>query len=172
MGYTVSGVSRMIASLEDEVGFPLLSRGHRGVVPTVDCQRLLPAAEGLVLQAERCRQLAAQVHGLEIGSVTVGLCYNSYCRQLAGLIASFSREYPHIQVNVLDSQLSSDMIEALERHRVDLCFLSRRAVHGGGRTGLSPDGLTGAPLHPAGSGHYAPGAPAVRGRGAGPARPG
>lgn len=126
MGYTVSGVSRMIASLENEVGFPLLIRSHGGVAPTGDCQRLLPAAEALVLQAERCRQLAAQVHGLEIGSVTVGVCYNSYCRQLAGLIAGFSREYPHIQVNVLDSQLSSDMIEALERHRVDLCFLSRR----------------------------------------------
>ena len=42
----------MIASLEDEVGFPLLIRSHRGVVPTVDCQRLLPAAEGLVLPAQ------------------------------------------------------------------------------------------------------------------------
>lgn len=52
MGYTVSGVSRIIASLEDEVGFPLLIRGHRGVVPTVDCQRLLPAAEGLALPAQ------------------------------------------------------------------------------------------------------------------------
>ena len=126
MGYTVSGVSRMIASLEDEVGFPLLVRGHGGVTPTEDCRLLLPAAEALVLQGERCRQLAAQIRGLEIGSVTVGVCYNAYCRQLAGLIAGFSREYPHIQVNVLDSQLSSDMVEALNRRRVDLCFISRR----------------------------------------------
>mgnify|MGYP002519771183 CR=1 FL=1 len=126
MGYTVSGISRMIASLENEVGFPLLLRGRGGVTPTEDCRLLLPAAETLVLQGERCRQLAARVRGLEIGSVTVGVCYNAYCRQLAGLIAAFSREYPGIQINVLDSQLSSDMVAALNHRRVDLCFISRR----------------------------------------------
>ena len=126
MGYTVSGISRMVTSLEDEVGFPLLIRSHGGVAPTDNCRLLLPAAEELVLQAERCRQLSAEVRGLETGTVTVGVCYNTYCRQLAGLIAGFSREYPHIQVNLLDNERSSDMVDALNHHRADLCFISRR----------------------------------------------
>ena len=37
MGYTISGVSRMIAALEAEVGFPLLRRSREGVTPTNEC---------------------------------------------------------------------------------------------------------------------------------------
>ena len=31
LGYTQSGITRMISSLEEEIGFPLLSRGKAGV---------------------------------------------------------------------------------------------------------------------------------------------
>ena len=34
LGYTTSGVSRMMAALEEETGFPLLVRSRSGVVPT------------------------------------------------------------------------------------------------------------------------------------------
>lgn len=34
--YTPSGISRMVAALEDETGFPLLLREHGGVRPTVE----------------------------------------------------------------------------------------------------------------------------------------
>ena len=30
LGYTPSGISRMVAALEEELGFPLLVRGHGG----------------------------------------------------------------------------------------------------------------------------------------------
>ena len=43
LGYTPSGVSRMMAALEDEVGFPLLERGRGGVEATAACRLLLPA---------------------------------------------------------------------------------------------------------------------------------
>lgn len=126
LGYTVSGISRMMAALEEETGFPLLIRSHSGVAPTRECRQLLPTMEDLVRSAEHYRQLAADLRGLEVGSVQVGVCYNAYCRQLAQLIAGFSLAHPHIQIDVLDNQLSSAMIEALNHHRVDLCFISYR----------------------------------------------
>ena len=33
LGYSTSGVSRMLAALEEETGFPLLRRSHNGVAP-------------------------------------------------------------------------------------------------------------------------------------------
>ena len=42
LGYTTSGVSRMMAALEEETGFPLLVRSRTGVVPTEECRQLLP----------------------------------------------------------------------------------------------------------------------------------
>ena len=41
LGYTVSGMSRMILSLEDELGFRLLNRSRAGVEPTRECALLL-----------------------------------------------------------------------------------------------------------------------------------
>lgn len=43
--YTPSGVSRMIAALEEENGFPLLLRGRNGVRPTAECEKLRRGAE-------------------------------------------------------------------------------------------------------------------------------
>ena len=37
-GYTPSGVAHMMNALEDEIGFPLLVRGHRGVTATENGQ--------------------------------------------------------------------------------------------------------------------------------------
>ena len=37
LDYTPSGLSRMMAALEQELGFPLLSRSHNGVQPTPAC---------------------------------------------------------------------------------------------------------------------------------------
>jgi len=42
LGYTPSGVSRLVDSLERETGFPLLHRGRGGVSATRACQELLP----------------------------------------------------------------------------------------------------------------------------------
>ena len=50
LGYTPSGISRMIAALEEDVGFPLLYRGRSGVSATGECEALLPALRQMVYQ--------------------------------------------------------------------------------------------------------------------------
>ena len=41
MGFTVSGISRSVATLEKELGFALLHRAKSGVQPTAECRRRL-----------------------------------------------------------------------------------------------------------------------------------
>ena len=60
LGYTPSGISRMIAALEEDVGFPLLYRGRSGVSATGECETLLPALRQMVYQAESCRMSAGR----------------------------------------------------------------------------------------------------------------
>ena len=43
MGFTVSGISRSVATLEKELGFALLHRAKSGVQPTAECRQLLPS---------------------------------------------------------------------------------------------------------------------------------
>ena len=59
--YTPSGVSRMVAALEEETGVPLLLREHSGVRPTKECEKLLPAIRDLLHAGESCAQLSAQL---------------------------------------------------------------------------------------------------------------
>ena len=46
LGYTPSGISRMVAALEDETGFPLLLREHGGEGPKELAARLVTEARG------------------------------------------------------------------------------------------------------------------------------
>ena len=48
LGYTQSGVSHILKSLEDEVGFPLFIRNNQGVKLTANAQLVLPAVRSLL----------------------------------------------------------------------------------------------------------------------------
>ncbi len=125
LGYTPSGISRMIAALEEDVGFPLLYRGRGGVSATGACEALLPAMRQMVYQAENCRQTAAALRGLEQGSITVGANYRFYARQLAQLMARFREKHPGIAFQTIEGT-STTLVTALQEHRADLCIISRR----------------------------------------------
>lgn len=43
LGYTQSGLSYVIKTLESELGFPLLVRSRTGVRPTKECQQTSPS---------------------------------------------------------------------------------------------------------------------------------
>ena len=59
LGYTPSGVSRLVASLEAELGLPLLVRGKGGVTPTPECEALRPRFAELASLGRACRDEAA-----------------------------------------------------------------------------------------------------------------
>ena len=123
--YTPSGISRMIAALEEEIGFPLLLRGRNGVCPTDTCKKLLPAIRNLLHAGESCAQLSAQLRGLDIGTVTVGTAYSVFYAPLAHIISDFHKQHPAIQVQ-LRSGYSTELLEQLNTHQLDLCIISQR----------------------------------------------
>ena len=125
LGYTPSGISRMVAALEEELGFPLLHRSRGGVLATGECEALLPALRQMAYQAECCRQTAAALRGLEQGSITVGANYHFYSRQMAHLMARFRERHPGIAFQTIEGT-STTLAAALREHRADLCVISRR----------------------------------------------
>ena len=123
--YTPSGVSRMVAALEEETGVPLLLREHSGVRPTKECEKLLPAIRDLLHAGESCAQLSAQLRGLDVGTVTVGTAYSAFYSPLARIISDFHARYGGIQVQ-LRGGYSTELITQLNAHQLDLCFISVR----------------------------------------------
>ena len=106
LGYTVSGVSRMMAAMETESGFPLLVRSKSGVVPTEDCLRLLPTVKELARLGGLYEERTSAVRGLETGVIRVGSVYSAYYDWLAQMIASFSSLHPGIEIRFLQGSSS------------------------------------------------------------------
>lgn len=125
LDYTPSGISRSVASLEEEMGFPLLLRSRNGVLPTKDCEKMLPFFRELLRCEEKCRQAGGEIRGLETGEIAVGTAYFKYYPQLCRWISDFTKEYPGIQVKIVEGR-SSELSEMLEKGALDFCIISKR----------------------------------------------
>ena len=125
LGYTTSGVSRMMAALEEKAGFPLLYRLHGGVEATPECERLLQAFRELDYWSDRWEQTASEIRGVQTGDVTVGTSYPAYYPWLARIIAAFRQAYPGVTVRLLQGN-SAALYRAMAEHKADFCVVSQR----------------------------------------------
>ena len=71
LGYTQSGMSHMMQSLEDEVGFPLMVRTSTGILPNREGELLLPVIRQLLNTSETLEQYIAKVKGVDTGRIRI-----------------------------------------------------------------------------------------------------
>lgn len=101
-GYTQSGVSHAISSLETECGFLLFVRGKFGVRLTEDGRRILPIIQEVVNSGEKLRQTIATINGLEIGTIRVGSFSSASVNWLPKIIKQFREEHPNIEFQLIN----------------------------------------------------------------------
>ena len=123
LGYTQSGVTHIINSLEEEAGFPLLVRGNRGVRFTAEGERLAPFIREVVQAAATLAQEAALTRGLERGTVRVGTYSSISLRWMPRILEAFQERYPGIAVELLEGN-GPEMEEWLSTGRIDIAFTS------------------------------------------------
>jgi DNA-binding transcriptional LysR family regulator len=126
LGYTPSGLSRSIASLEQETGLTLLIRERRGVRPTTACEEMLPSWRRVLAAQEQADQALAALLGLDRGRLRIGSSYGSYLPMLARLVSEFSRQWPGIRVELFEGT-SSELGDAVADGQADLALISRRS---------------------------------------------
>ena len=125
LGYTPSGISRLINSLEDENGFSLLIRNKSGVIPTKECLAIMPTIEHLLQSAENLSQHSAQICGIESGTITVGSSYNIYYQWLSKVIYKFNQLHPNINFTIVEGT-SSTLSAMIANGQADFCIISKR----------------------------------------------
>ena len=125
MGFTVSGISRSVATLEKELGFSLLYRAKSGVQPTEECRQLLPSVRELLFAQERLEQIAAKVRGADCGTIVIGTAYNCYYEWVTQMMAAFRTRHPGVVIKIVNGT-SSELAEMLLDHRTDFCLISHR----------------------------------------------
>ena len=125
LGYSPSGMSRMITSMERETGFLLLKRDPSGVSATEQCEKMLPVIRRLAADGETYRQLSAELLGKKIGTLIVGTAYPFFYPWLADALSSYRLLYPDIQIRIQEGS-SSGLCKKLLEHQLDICIVSQR----------------------------------------------
>lgn len=123
MGITQSGVSHTIASLEREIGFSIIKRGHTGVRLTPEGEIIIPAVRGIVNSSEQLEQLAASIHGVAVGNVRIGTFTSVAVHWLPQIMREFQNEYPGINIKIYSGDYS-DVDSWLSDGTVDLAFVA------------------------------------------------
>lgn len=121
LGYTQSGITRMIQSLEAELGLKLFLRTKKGVSLTENGKRLLPYFREISRNLRSIGQVSTEIKGVVQGSISIGSCYSIASSMLPELIKGFQILHPGITVNLMENGNDALRRFLLERS-VDLCF--------------------------------------------------
>lgn len=125
MGYTPSGISRMITALEDAAGFKLLIRTQNGVSATNECRNLLPVIREIVRAEERYFQEADEIKGIHTGSLVIGTSMDIFFPILSDIASEFTKEYPGVSIEIIDG-ISTKLSDMIKNHQLDLAIISKR----------------------------------------------
>lgn len=123
LGCTQSAVSHTISALEEELGFPVLTRSRAGVKLTADGERVLPAVRGVLNSQEQLSQIASSIRGLDCGTVRIGTFTSVAVHWLPSIIKEFQRDYPSVDIKLLNGDYY-DVEQWLTDSSIDLGFVN------------------------------------------------
>lgn len=123
LGLTPSAISHAISSMENELGFSLLTRSKSGITLTNYGEHLLPYVNAVLNSDESLKQAISAVNGLKQGKVKIGV-FSSVCTNwLPDILDSFQALYPEIKIEVFQGTYD-DVAYWIKNGVVDLGFLS------------------------------------------------
>lgn len=121
LGYTQSGISHMMQSLEDEVGFPLMIRTSSGILPNSEGEMLLPVIRQLLSTNENLEQNIAKIKGSDTGHIRIASFSSMASYWLPSIISAFQKDYPNVEIQIIEG--GADRINAImDAHEADLCL--------------------------------------------------
>lgn len=123
LGCTQSAVSHSIAALEEALGFPLIIRSRAGVKLTDEGEKLMPSVRDLLRSAEKLRQTAASIRGLDTGTVRVGSFTSVAVHWLPPVLKSFQADYPGVDIKLFNGDYH-DVELWLQDGSIDIGFVN------------------------------------------------
>lgn len=123
LGYTQSGVSHNIKSLEKEFGFPLLIRSKAGIRLTENGELILRHMYEVLNRQHALKQVVSAINGLQAGTITVGTFTSVAIQWLPSIISEFNTRFPDIEIRVMDG-VYHDIEELLASEKVECGFVT------------------------------------------------
>jgi len=138
LGYTQSGLTHMMNALEDDLGFPVLQRGHFGVKLTPGGERVISRIRALVACEDA---LAAEIELLKSygdNVIRIGAFSSLAGTVLPPVVERLSEEFPDVTVNIQTGTLT-ELYGGLDEGRFDICFGTKNPKYDFKWTSLGSD---------------------------------
>ena len=123
LNYTQSGISQMMAGLEEELGVQLFARVKRGVSLTDNGARLIPYIQEMVNQKDKLRQAAFNINNKIEGKLRVGSFSSITALWMPDVVHFFRENYPKVDVEIFDGNYD-EIRDWIIHGQVDCGFLS------------------------------------------------
>lgn len=133
-----SGLSRSLKSLEHRLGVPLLTRGPKGVEPTVYGLTVIRRAKVILNEVARSLEEVRAIEHGRIGETTFGITQNYANYLMPELLASLHAERPGLHVTVVADGFL-ELVKKVKAEEIDFAFGLIGRIH-------HSDGLTIEPL--------------------------
>lgn len=124
LGYTQSGLTHMMNSLEKEVGFTLLERGRSGVRLTEEGERFAPAVREFLQANARLDSVIEQVASSRTEIIRVSAYASIAMHWLPGIIQRFREECPDVDVDIRMADHVDVPYELLAQGKMDAILVS------------------------------------------------
>ena len=124
LGYTQSGLTHMMNSLEKEVGFTLLERGRSGVRLTEEGARIAPAVREFLQANARLDSVIEQVASSRTEIIRVSAYASIAMHWLPGIIQRFREECPDVDVDIRMADHVDVPYELLAQGKMDAILVS------------------------------------------------
>lgn len=124
LGYTQSGLTHMMNSLEKEVGFTLLERGRSGVRLTEEGERIAPAVRKFLQANARLDSVIEQVASSRTEIIRVSAYASIAMHWLPGIIQRFREECPDVDVDIRMADHVDVPYELLAQGKMDAILVS------------------------------------------------
>ncbi len=109
LGYTQPAVSRQIATLEAEVGAPLVRRVPQGAVLTDAGRLLVERAESILISLASAEEELRQLAGLEGGRLRIATFASAAASVMPVAVAQFRQRHPAVELDITMADPSESM---------------------------------------------------------------
>ena len=116
-----SAVSQQVATLEREVGMPLLERTSNGPKLTAAGESLVTHADAVICRLEEAERELAAIAGLEGGSVRLGSFPSASATLATRAVSLFRDEHPAVELTLTDAE-PEESVPALRRGDLDIAL--------------------------------------------------
>lgn len=123
LGHTQSGITHILHSLEDDLGFPLMTRSRSGITLTREGKLLLPLLQDVVNADKKLQREIKNLQNSDMNTIRIGTFTSVAVNWLPDIIKEFQNMHSDCRFELVDGGYD-DIIDMISSKKVDIGFVT------------------------------------------------